>query len=117
MQSAQITLLNVKQSHALTRRIRDKCHALEKFHPHILNCHVTVEQVEARTALASRPFHVTLRVLVPGRELVVDHARNVDAHLAVRDTFTAMRRQLKDAASVVRGEVKTHSQPTLEKTE
>jgi ribosome-associated translation inhibitor RaiA len=117
MPSSQITLRNVKQSVALTRRIRDKCESLEKFHPDILHCRVTVEQEEARSTPGARPFQVTLVVVVPGRELVVDHARHVDAHLAVRDAFIAMRRQLKDAASVGRGEVKTHSQPLVEASE
>jgi len=117
MQSAQITLHNIKQSGALTRRIRVKCEGLEKFHPHIVHCRVTVEQVEARTTPGSRPFRVTLRVAVPGRELVVDHGHHVDAHIAVREAFTAMRRQLRDAANLGRGEIKAHSQPTVEASE
>lgn len=116
MLSAQITLHNFKRPNAFTRRIREKCEALERFHPHILRCRVQLEQPDARI-VPGRPYHVTLLVSVPGRELVAENSHHVDVHLAVRDAFAAMRRQLKDAASVARREVKEHSQPRLEATQ
>ncbi|HET7731495.1 MAG TPA: HPF/RaiA family ribosome-associated protein [Usitatibacter sp.] len=99
MNSAQITLRNVKHSTALARRIQEKCEALEKFHPHIIHCRVVVEHPAEHVPSSARPFCVTLRVAIPGRELVVGHARDVDAHVAVREAFETMKRQLKEAAS------------------
>lgn len=90
----QVTLLNVKPSPALSRRIREKAEALERYHPRILHCRVSVAQEEKRTTHA-RPYSVTVRVGVPGGELVASHELHVDPFLAVRDAFAAMRRQLK----------------------
>jgi ribosome-associated translation inhibitor RaiA len=109
MDSTQITLRNVKPSTALARRIREKCDALEKFHPNVLHCRVTLERDDT-----AAPFCVTLRIGVPGDEIVVSHARHHNAHLALRDAFAAARRRLKDAASIARHEVKPHSQPAME---
>jgi hypothetical protein len=63
---------------------------------------------------STQPFVVTLRIAVPGGEIVVDHAHHLDAHLAVRDAFAAARRRLKEDSSVKRGEVKEHSKPKPE---
>jgi ribosome-associated translation inhibitor RaiA len=113
MQATQVTLHNLHGSPALLRRIRAKCERLERFHPHLLYCRVSVEQEEARTRRA-RPYLVTLRIGIPGREIVVSHTHHVDAHLAVRDAFAAARRQLRDASNVGRGEVKDHSRTETE---
>lgn len=113
MSSTQITLRNVGRSAALARRIREKCEGLEKFHPHIVHCRVTLERQQARDG-TSGPYAVALRVGVPGREIVVNHARHLQSHLALREAFNAARRRLKDAASLARGESKSHSLPTPE---
>lgn len=113
MQAIQVTLRNLKQSPALVRRIHARCEALDRFHPHIQHCRVSVEQEERHSA-AGRPFRVTLRVALPGHELVADHCHHLDPFLAVRDVFAAMRRQLKDAAAVARGETKAHSRTAPE---
>jgi hypothetical protein len=52
---------------------------------------------------------VTVRVAVPGREIVVDRSDRVDAYLAVREAFAATRRRLQDAARLARRDVKSHS--------
>ena len=114
-QATQITLRNVKRSTIFARRVRDKCEALERFHPHILNCRVTLEQDTSRPGTA-RPYTVTLHIAVPGEELVVNHTHRVDPHLALRDAFAIMRRRLQDAAAIARREVKAHSQPVPETT-
>lgn len=114
MQATQITLRNVKHSTYVARRIRDKCDQLERFHPHILHCRVAIEQPSRRTA-ALRPCVVTIRVGIPGREIVVSGAGpHGEMHTALRDAFAAARRELKDAASVQRGDVKSHTLPATE---
>ena len=113
MSSTQVTLRNIRPSKALARRIQAKCDALERFHPNILHCRVAIEREQPRDGPVG-PFCVALRIAVPGVEIVVNHARHSDAHLALRDAFNVARRRLKDAASVVRGEVKSHSRPAAE---
>ena len=90
----QVTLLSLKTSPALARRIRDKAHALERYHSRIRYCRVNVAQDDKRRT-HGRPFVVTVRLGVPGRELVASHRHHVDPYLAVRDAFAAVRRQLQ----------------------
>ncbi len=90
----QVTLLSLKSSPALARRIREKAQALERYHSRITHCRVTVAQDEKRSA-QGRPYHVTIRLGLPGRELVADHRHHVDPFLAVRDAFAGLRRQLQ----------------------
>lgn len=102
---AQITMHNIRPSPALSRAIQSKCEGLDRFHTHILHCRVQVEQSGGR-GHAIGPFAVTVRVAVPGHELVADRAHDEDVHIAVRDAFDAMRRQLKD--------LKTRAEPAPE---
>lgn len=90
----QLTLLSAKPSPALARRIRSKAAALERFHPRILHCRVTVAQ-DSRRHVRGRPYHVTVRLGLPGRELVADRRHRLDPFVAVRDAFTGLRRQLQ----------------------
>ena len=94
-QAIQITLRNVSPSPLLSRDIREKCAALRKLHPRIVHCRVAVERASGQEGRAAA-FRVCLQVGVPGRELVADHGAHVDPHLALRDAFEAMRRELRD---------------------
>ena len=109
-QTTQVMLHNVRRSPAFTRRIEQKCAQLERFHPKITHCRVLVSKPEAR-ATRGGAWVATIRVGIPGRELVVNHPHSSDVNIAVREAFAAMRRQLKDAASVGRGETRFHSRP------
>lgn len=111
----QITLHNMRGSEALMRRIREKCARLERFHPHLLFCRVGIERIE-RAGVRARPYVATVRIGVPGHEIVVSHEHLLDPHLAVRDAFAAARRRLKDAAAITRGEVKSHANAAEEET-
>jgi ribosome-associated translation inhibitor RaiA len=104
----QITVRDFPQSEALEARIREKAAKLEDVHPNITSCRVTVEEMRKHHQ-QGRHFQVSVDVRVPGREIVVNHAHNEDAHVAVRDAFDVARRQLEDVARVQRGEVKGHT--------
>lgn len=102
MQATQISVKNLKRTTQVAGRIREKCEQLERFHPRILHCRVAIEQESARPGAAG-PVSVTLRVFVPGGE-IVSTAHDIHSHLAIRKAFTTARRQLKEAASLVRSE-------------
>jgi ribosomal subunit interface protein len=109
MQNAlQVTFRNMPPSEALEARIREKAAKLEKFHPHITSCHVTVEEGHRHHA-QGRHFSVRIDVHVPGREAIVSNMHHdEDPYVALRDAYEAVRRQLEESAREMRGEVKFH---------
>jgi ribosome-associated translation inhibitor RaiA len=101
----QIAVLNLPHSAALEARVRKLADKLEKFHPHIVSCRVSIEELRRHRA-SGRLFHVRVDLRIPGREIVSNHRHDKDCYLAVRDAFTSLRRQLEDVAHVARGDVK-----------
>ena len=102
MGKTQITLRNIQPSPTLSREIEEKCAALERCHPHIVSCHVTLA-CEAAHGRPAGTFSAMVHVAVPGDEFVVNHAHHMDAYLALRDAFAAAKRCLKDAATRASG--------------
>jgi len=101
MQSTQITLHNIRRSPALSARIRDLAERLETHYADILNVRVGVSH-EAAAGKKGRPYAVTLKVRIPGHELVASHESGDDVYMAVREVFLAMRHQLVQAAEAAR---------------
>jgi ribosomal subunit interface protein len=106
----QITVRDVPHSEALEARIREKAANLEEFHPRIISCRVTVEELRKHHH-QGRHFQVSLDVRVPGREVVVNHAHDEDVYVALRDAFDAAKRQLEEVVRLKRGDVKAHETP------
>ncbi len=96
----QITFHGLDHSDAIEERIREKAAKLEQICDRIISCRVVIE-VHHRTAVSSRPFHISIDVAVPGAKLVVkrdpkDPHVNEDILFALRDAFDNIERQLKD---------------------
>ncbi len=104
MQSTQITLHNIRRSPALSARIRELAERLETHDPQILNIRVAVSH-EAAHPKKGGAYGVTVRVRVPGQELVASHESAEDVYEAVRESFLAMRHQLVRAAEEARAAV------------
>ena len=103
----QITVLNVPRSAALEARARSIVEKLEKFHPRITSCRISVEELR-RHRSRGRLYHVRIDLRVPGKEIVSNHRHDKDPYLALRDAFLSLRRQLEDVARLKRGDVKKH---------
>lgn len=103
----QITFHGLPPSAALEAQIGERVARLEQFHPHITSCRVSVEEI-GRHKQQGRRFCVQVDVRVPGKELVANHDHDEDIHVALRDAFDAMTRQLEDLVRQRRGEVKSH---------
>ena len=97
-------------SDALEARIREQAAKLEEFHPHLVSCRVTVEEI-ARHQQQGRQFQVRIDAHVPGREIVANHDHHEDVYVALRDAFESVARQLEEDARVKRGDVKLHNIP------
>ena len=95
----QIILRNMRHSDALEAHIRQKAGKLEEFHPRIVSCRVTVEQV-GKHQQQGRDFRVGIDVRLPGRqEVVVNRDHDEDPYVALREAFDTMARQLDEIAS------------------
>ena len=103
----QIVVRNISHSAALEARVRENVAKLEAFHPRIVSCRVTIEELQKRRR-QGRHFRVSIDMRVPGREIIARHDHDEDLYVALRDAFHSARRQLEDAARVMRGEVKVH---------
>ena len=110
--SLRIAYRNMESSPSLDERLQDEATKLERFHPRITACHVTVEAPHQHKCGI---FAVKLNVFVPGGEIIVTHhgPRNPaheDVYVAVRDAFAAARRRLEDVSNKMRGQVKQHGE-------
>lgn len=106
----QITVRHMPPSDALEARIREQAAKLEEFHPHVISCRVTVEQL-TRHQKQGRQFQVRIDAHVPGREIVANRDHHEDVYVALRDAFAAVTRQLEEEVRVKRGDVKLHDVP------
>ena len=108
----QITFRNLDTSPTVKELIEERVAALEKFFDRITACKVLIEAGNRRHR-QGRIYHVTVRLIVPGEEIIVkrdpsEHHAHEDIRVAVRDAFDAARRQLEDHARRVRGQTKAH---------
>jgi len=106
----QVTVLHMRRSDALEARIREQAAKLEEFHPQLISCRVTVEEVD-RHQHQGRQFQVRIDARVPGREIVANRDHDEDVYVALRDAFAALTRQLEEDVRVRRGDVKAHDVP------
>ena len=107
-----ITFKELGKSEALEARIRDWVSKLERVYDRITRCEVMIETPH-RHQRTGRQYHVRVRVTVPGGEIIASHdpgpdETHEDAYVAVRDAFTAAKRQLEDHVrkTVKRGETR-----------
>jgi ribosomal subunit interface protein len=89
----QIAVRDMAHSAALDARIRRKVAKLEQFFPRITACRVVIEAPH-RHKQQGRLFSVRLDISVPGSEFVVNREDDEDVYVALRDAFSAARRQL-----------------------
>lgn len=110
-----ITCHNLDRSEWIEEDVRSYLAKLEEYYDRITSCHVVVDAPH-RHHKHGNLYRVRLVLSVPHRELVVDHDRgdrpeHADLHVAIRDAFRAMRRQLEDYVRELRGDTKSHLVP------
>ncbi len=112
----KLTLHGVDHSEALETRIRSKVEKLEEFFSHITSCQVVVEMPHKHHH-QGRQFNVRIDIGVPGNEIIVTRDQAEDVYVALRNAFDAAKRQLKDYAHKLRGEIKTHEPRRMRESE
>ncbi len=112
----QVTYRGVEQAELVTKYVRERAEALERFVPQLTSCRVIIENPH-RYHREGRLFHVRIDMTIPGAEVVVGrdpamkHAHE-DVFIAIRDAFDAARRRLEDQHRRRRGSVKHHELPS-----
>ncbi len=111
----QIVFRKMEPSAAVEASVRSHVDRLERFYDRIMSCRVVVEQ-RHRHGHKGNLFHVRIDLRVPSGELVASrdpaqHQAHEDAYVAIRDAFSAIRRQLEDYVRRQRGDVKLHEPP------
>lgn len=110
--NTRITFHGLEPSEALSERIAQRTRELERFAPHVVSCHVSVQAATGRHQRGNL-YSVHVHLGVRGGEIAAsrDPGRNhahEDAYVALRDAFDAVTRQLEDYLRRRRGEVKNH---------
>jgi len=98
----RITVRGAERSAALEQAIMQRSQKLEQFFPQLIGLEVTVE-LEEHSKHQGNHYVVKLVLQIPGNDVVIDHQRDEDAYVAVRDAFDAAERKLKAVASRNRG--------------
>lgn len=110
----QITFRDVPHSDAVEKAIRERAAKLERFSDCIISCRVIVHEPHRRRQQGDH-FGLTIDVTIPGAELAVGYGGNdqrqehENFYVAMRDSFKAIERQLKDAMALKRRETKLHT--------
>jgi cold shock CspA family protein len=109
----EITYRDIEKSDAVEARVRDWVDKLERVYDRITRCEVTIGQPHHRHRKGNA-FSVTIRLTVPGGEVVSSHdpgpdGAHEDVYVALRDAFLASRRQLEDHVRKLRRETKVHA--------
>jgi ribosomal subunit interface protein len=101
-QPLQVRFNGLEPSEAVEAAAHTKAEKLDRFHPGIMSCRVTIELAHKHQQ-QGRPFAVRIDVTVPDRELTVDRVQDEDVYVALRDAFDDMTRQLEDSLRRIRG--------------
>ena len=107
-----INFRNTEPSEAITGKIHERMAKLEKLYNHIISCEVTVEEPHKHKTKGNL-FQVKIVLSIPGDRLVAsseahnNHAHE-EGHVAVRDAFDAIQRQLEQKSRKQHGQVKHH---------
>jgi ribosome-associated translation inhibitor RaiA len=106
----QVTFRNMPTSESLTSLAESKAQKLAHLCDRIVDCEVLIERASNHHN-KGRPYHVRVRVGIPGNDIVVgrdpgDAFTHEDARTAIRDAFKTAARRVADYAGRTR-----HHQP------
>ena len=105
-----ITLRDIPNSRAVEDRIKKKTDKISDFYADQVEfCKVTLGLAQKHKH-QGKLFDVHLEVGVPGKVLVVNHKKNEDLYVLLRDAFHALMRQIEEHKERIRGYIKTHSE-------
>jgi cold shock CspA family protein len=90
--------------------IRERSERLQAFASGITSCRVTLDAPLGHHQKGG-PYEVSISVLVPGAQMVVNRQSDPSLHAATRHAFDAASRQVEDYVRRQRGQVKVEEVP------
>lgn len=105
----QITTRGIDKSEALEERISKKANKLTTFLENIISCHVILESTQ-KSKHKGNLYAVHINIMAPGKEFNVSHNEDESIHVALREAFDKMRRQLEDHNDQMHGRTKNHTE-------
>jgi ribosomal subunit interface protein len=90
--------------------LKERIERLRRFHPRIVSVRVVLE-APATHHQKGGPYRINIHVELPGPDAHVTRQESGDLHVALRNAFDAMQRQLEDAIRRMRGDVSPTVQP------
>lgn len=103
----QITFLDFPESDAVWLVVQNRIEKIEQFFSRIVRCEVAIS-LPHRHRHADRLYHIQIRIFLPGDDIIVTRkpAQNEahrDIYVAIRDSFNAAERLLREKARSLRG--------------
>lgn len=110
----QITFRDFPESDAVWLATQRRIEKLEHFFDRIVRCEVTIS-CPHRHRHADRLYHAQVHLTIPGGDIIVNsnHPKDEahrDVYVAIRDSFNAVERMLKERVRIIRHETKLHEQ-------
>jgi ribosome-associated translation inhibitor RaiA len=108
----QITFRDVAVPEILENYIRERAAKLDGICENLISCRVVLEAPHQHKQ-KGHLYHATIEVTLPGETIVVNrepdlHQAHQDMQVVMRDAFNAVQRQLREAVTRRKGQVKTH---------
>lgn len=113
----EIVFVGMKPGERIRDCVASEIEGLETFFGRITSCHVSVRAPSGRHRQGGR-YEVSVHLGLPdGRKVSARSPARREAHqdalIAIRDVFSAARRQLQSKAHKLRGDVKRHEPPPV----
>ena len=90
----QITIRDVPHSTNLESQIYEKAQKLNLFYDKIMACRVVVK-VPQKNQHQGKLYNIRIDLTVPGEELAINHNKDEDIYIAIREAFDDAKRQLE----------------------
>ncbi|MDE3114857.1 MAG: ribosome-associated translation inhibitor RaiA [Pseudomonadota bacterium] len=98
----EVTFRSMDHSDAIEADVRRQAEKLERHFGRIMSCRVVIEAPHKHSR-KGRLYRVSVDLKIPGREIAVSNAgpenhAHEDMHVAIRDVFDAVKRQVEEQA-------------------
>lgn len=110
MNPIQVTFRDLPYSQAVENDVYGYAEKLKLYFDRMIACSVVLT-ISQNHKHQGKLYNVRINVSAPGKEIVVTRQEDEDLHVAIRDAFNALTRQVDEYIRVRRGDVKSHDLP------